>query len=75
VYRRSERGIGFLLLIGGALLLLGYGVFRAVTSPRFFTVQGIAATLVLVGLAALFASVARERYHESRNDPYRKVQR
>jgi len=75
VYRRSERGVGFLLLIAGALVLLGYGLFRLVTGPHVLTVQGIAIALALVGLAVLFISVARERYHESRNDPYRKVQR
>ncbi len=75
VYRRSERGAGFILLIAGAVALLGLGLYRAVTSPRFLTVEGISIALVLIGLAVLFISVARERYHESRNDPYRKVQR
>jgi predicted anti-sigma-YlaC factor YlaD len=75
VYRRSERGIGFVLLIGGLLALTGYGIFRAVTSPHFLTYEGISITIVLVGLAIIFISVVRERYHESRNDPYREVER
>jgi predicted anti-sigma-YlaC factor YlaD len=75
VYRRSERGAGFLLLIGGLLAITGYGIFRAVTSPHRFTYEGISVTIILVGLAIIFISVVRERYHESRNDPYREVER
>lgn len=75
VYRRSERGLGFLLLIGGVVGVLVLGIVRAVTSPSFLTYEGISITLILVGLVVIFISVARERYHESRNDPYREVER
>jgi len=75
VYRRSERGFGFLLLIVGLLALTGYGIVRAVTSPGFLTYEGISITIILLGLAVIFISVVRERYHESRNDPYREVER
>ena len=75
VYRRSERNLGFLLLIGGVVAVLALGIVRAVTSPAFLTYEGISVTLILVGLVVIFISVARERYHESRNDPYREVER
>ena len=75
VYRRSERSTGFFLVIVGVLALLAYGIVKAVTSPRFVTYEGISVTVILLGLAVIFASVARERYHESRNDPYRGVKR
>jgi Putative zinc-finger len=75
VYRRSERNVGFLSLVAGLLALLGYALFRAVTSPRFLTFEGISVTLIIAGFMVIFISVARERYHESKNDPYRGVQR
>jgi predicted anti-sigma-YlaC factor YlaD len=75
VYRRSERGVGFLLLIAGVVAILGIGVFRAVTSSKFLSYEGISITLILVGLVVIFISVARERYHEARNDPYKEVRR
>ena len=75
VYRRSERRLGFVLLIAGVLALLGFGIVKAVTSPSFLTFQGISVTLILVGLVVLFVSVARERWHEHKSDPYREVQR
>lgn len=75
VYRRSERRAGFLFVIAGVVALLGYALFRAVTSPRFLSFEGISIAVILAGFIVLFISVARERYHEMRNDPYREVER
>lgn len=75
VYRRSERHVGFLLLVVGVVGMIGYAIIRAITSPRFLTYEGISVTIILVGLAIIFISVARERYHESKNDPYKGVRR
>jgi predicted anti-sigma-YlaC factor YlaD len=75
IYRRSERSVGFVLLIAGLLALVGYGIVRAVTSPSFLTYEGISVTIILLGLAIIFISVVRERYHERSNDPYREVER
>ena len=75
VYRRSERSIGFFFVISGVLMVLFYGIIKAVTSPRLLTYEGISITVILVGLVVIFVSVARERFHESRNDPYKGVRR
>lgn len=73
VYRRLERGLGFFLLIAGLAVMTIWGVYEAVTSPQFFTWKGITIAVVLLGLVIIFLSVARERYHESKNDPYKEV--
>ena len=75
VYRRSERSTGFFLVIAGILAVLAYGIVKAVTSPKFLSYEGISITVILLGLVVIFVSVARERYHESRNDPYKGVKR
>ena len=75
VYRRSERRFGFLFVIIGVVALLLYTIVRAVTSPDFLSYEGISVTIILIGLVVIFISVARERYHESRNDPYKGVRR
>ena len=75
IYRRSERGLGFLLVVTGVIGILIYAVFRAVTSPHFLTYEGISITVILLGLVVIFASVVRERFHESKNDPYKGVRR
>ena len=75
VYRRSERSAGFIMLIVGILAVLVWGVYHAVTSPEFMTYEGLSITIILVGLVVIFLSVVRERYHESKNDPYKGVKR
>ncbi len=75
VYCRSERRFGFVLLMAGALAILGYGIFRALTSPALLSYEGISVMLILIGLVIIFVSVARERYHEHKSDPYKEVER
>lgn len=75
VRRRSERNTGFLLLVAGVVALLLYAAYRAVRSPEFLSYEGISVAVILLGLVIIFVSVARERWHESRNDPYREVER
>ena len=75
VAHRTERRIGFLLLIGGVVALLLYFVYRAVRSPELWSYEGISIVVVLLGLIVVFISVARERYHESKHDPYKEVER
>jgi hypothetical protein len=75
VYRRTERRLGFLLLTGGAVMILLYLLYRALRSPEMWTYEGISIGVILLGLIVLFISIARERYHEHKNDPYREVER
>lgn len=75
VYRRSERRFGFLFVIAGFVALLLFAIVRAVRSPDFLSYEGISIAIILIGLVVIFISVARERFHESRNDPYRGVRR
>jgi len=75
IYRRSERRLGFIFLIGGIVAMLLYAAYRAVRSPEFLSYEGISVGVILLGLIVIFISVARERYHESKNDPYKEVER
>jgi anti-sigma factor RsiW len=74
LFHRMERGTGFVLLVVGILALAAFALFKAVTSPRFLTFQGIAFAVVLLGVVVVFLSVVRERYHESKSDPYKGVE-
>jgi len=53
--------------------VLAYAVYQAVTSPEFLTVKGISVAVILLGLVVVFLSVVRERYQESKSDPYKGV--
>jgi hypothetical protein len=75
VYRRSERSTGFFLVVTGIIAVLLWGLYKALTSPQLMSYEGISVAVILLGLVIIFASVARERYHESKNDPYKGVKR
>ena len=63
------------LFIAGWTVLAGYGAYAFVTDPEEsnWTRWGTAA--LWIGLLALLISMIWERYKESRDDPYKDVQR
>ncbi len=79
VYRRLERGIGWVLFSLGAIVSLSYGLWQVVqeiiadaTIPMAIKV---AIFVGMVGVVMLFVSVAREKWFVYRSDPYKDVQR
>ena len=79
VYNRTERGIGWLLLSLGSIVLLGYGVWKWVEAifqtedlPLFLRVAILG---VAFGLSVLVVSVIREKLFTKKHDPYKEVQR
>lgn len=75
IARRTERRVGFVLLIGGIVALLAWFLWKVLRSPELWSYEGISVAVVLLGLIVIFISVARERYHEHKHDPYREVER
>ncbi len=79
VYRRVERGIGWILLSLGAVVLISYGLWQGVqellgeVTVPWFVKGGVVA--ILVGMVVLIVSVVREKFFVFKDDPYRKVQR
>jgi len=79
VYNRIERGIGWILVSLGAMVLLGFGLWQAVgeiladTSMPEFLKWAIFA--LGAGSIVLLISVAREKLFTYRHDPYKEVQR
>jgi ferric-dicitrate binding protein FerR (iron transport regulator) len=79
VYRRVERGIGWILLSVGAIVVLSYGVWRGVqelvgdVTVPWYVKGGVLA--LLIGIVILAVSVIREKFFVFRDDPYRNVRR
>lgn len=79
VYRRFERGIAWVLVSVGAIVLISWGAWRAIedivadTSMPIVVKLGIGA--LTVGLVALLVSVAREKLFARRSDPYKDIVR
>jgi anti-sigma factor RsiW len=75
-YRRTERGIAWLLVSIGAIVLGGYWAWHAVLA--FFEPGSeplgirIAIAAVTIGLVILAVSVIREKVFTNRRDPYQK---
>ncbi|MFQ5690833.1 MAG: hypothetical protein ACE5HQ_11235 [Gemmatimonadota bacterium] len=77
VYRRLERGIGWILASAGAIVLVSWGVWEGVREmwlDRDTPLPVKAAVLALiVGLAVLLVSVIREKLFVRKEDPYKDV--
>jgi len=75
-YNRLERGLGWILISIGAMILLFYGGFKAVESlvkdPTLAIFLKVAILLLLAGLVILFVSVVRERIFTYKKDKYAK---
>lgn len=79
VYRRLERGLAWLLVAIGAVLLLAYGLFEIaddlLSDPALPGFVKVGVVLLALGLVVLAVSVAREKIFVWRRDPYRDVRR
>lgn len=78
-YNRLERGVGWILLSVGAMVLLAAGLYELVLSLLRDSVDPwwirAAVGALVAGLAILFVSVLRERLFVMKRDPYKEVQR
>ncbi len=79
VYRRLERGIAWILVSIGAIVVLGYGAWTGVQEliadaamPWFLKAAILAAT---VGAVVLFVSVLREKLFVRGRERYKDVER
>lgn len=72
---KASRGIGWLLLIGGALVAAGFGVYEVITA---FPSWGLAEKLIVSGVYGggllIFLSVLRQRLIERKKDRYKDVE-
>jgi len=79
VYYRLERGVAWILVSLGAIVLLTYGGFKAVESILADTTLALALKIALLaimaGFAILIVSVIREKWITGKIDKYKEVLR
>ncbi len=79
VYNRIERGIGWILVSLGATVLIGFGLWQAISELLADTgVPGFVKLAILAlgtGGAMLLISVLRETIFVRRHAPYKEVER
>jgi len=77
LYRKLERGIGWIFLSLGAVILLSFGLFEAFqalyTNPDNPLWLKLGVTGVGLGAVFLLVSYARERFFAHRRERYREV--
>ena len=78
-YNKTERGIAWIIFSIGAIILITYGLFKAVEAiiadPQLEGIIKIGIIAVLLGLVILLVSVAREKLFVKKSDPYKEIQR
>jgi hypothetical protein len=71
---KVSRGIGWLLFVGGLLLVAGFGIWEFVIDTSMDAMTKLVISAVYVGLGALFVSVLRQRLIERKTDKYKDVE-
>ena len=69
---KATRGIGWVLFIGGLLLVAGYFVFTII--PEMSLLQALIVGGFYGGMLLLFISVLRQRLIERKSDKYKDVE-
>ena len=79
IYNKIERGIAWIIISIGAIIILGYSAITAIEqlivdssiSPLMKT--GI--FLLLTGFVILFVSLIREKFFKMKHDKYKEIER
>ena len=69
-----SRGIGWLLVIGAALLIGAVVIYQLLTDPGISGFMKFVISAFYLGLAGLFFSVLRQRLIERKTDKYKDVE-
>jgi hypothetical protein len=79
VYNRFERGIAWIIISIGCVILMTYGGFKAVESiladSQIAGIAKVGILLAIAGFVILFVSVIREKFFTHKSDPYKEIQR
>lgn len=79
VYNRLERGLGWIFVSIGAIILLGFGAFHFfqdfLINPEEPLVIKIGVSTAVLGVIILFVSVLRERLFIRKTDKYREIEK
>jgi len=79
VYNRLERGLAWVFVSIGTIILLTYALFQIAESlfrdSQLETIVKVAILLVIAGLVMLLVSVVREKMVLFKKDPYKEIKR
>ena len=67
------KNLGIVALISGWLLLTAFGIYRGILESESL-VFTISILVIWIGILILLVSAIRQRYKESKDDPYKDVE-
>jgi len=73
IYNQLERRSGWVLVVVGLALVLGYSTYELLTEPDIHTVYRLGLAALIVGFGLLISGVLRTRMKLSRYDKYKEV--
>lgn len=71
---KTSRWLGWVLYVGGAVLLVGYGIYEFIVDGKAPSIIKVGVVGLYLGLGLLFVSVLRQRMIASKSDNYKDVQ-
>ena len=72
---KTTRGLGWLLWIGAAVVLVGYGLYEFANDPGVAALERIGVFAMLAGVVLVFLTVLWERIAAHRHDKYKDVEK
>jgi len=79
IYRRIERGVGWILLSIGTIILLSFGLYQFCreffTDPQISWIVKVGVSSLSLGIIILLVSIIRERFFLLKTERYKEVKR
>jgi predicted anti-sigma-YlaC factor YlaD len=72
---KTTRGIAWLLWVGGAVVLLAYGLYEVIRDPSINVIEHVGIMALIVGSVLLFLTVLAERISALRTDKYKDIEK
>lgn len=72
---KPRAGLGWLLWIGAAIVLIGYGLYEFADDPSVALLERIGVFVMLAGVVLVFLTVLIERIAARKHDKYKDVEK
>lgn len=72
---KATRGVGWLLWLGGAVVLAAYGLYSFLSDPTIKALERVSVLAIILGVVLLFLTVLAERIGGYRDDKYKDVEK
>jgi len=72
---KATRGLGWLLWVGAAVVLIGYGLYEFADDPSVALIERLGVFVMLAGVALVFLTVLWERIKAYKHDKYKDIEK